>query len=58
MKNKKLIGASLILTALLVVSGIIVKSEIYWSVIDIAVILVCTGAGLFLLKNNKAASTN
>jgi flagellar motor component MotA len=49
MKIRKLIGLSLLITALFVILGMCLRNLILWSVIDILVIIVCSSSGVFLI---------
>ena len=49
MKNRKLIGWSLLIVGLITGLGMILDSQPYWFVVDVIVILTCCGSGLYLL---------
>jgi uncharacterized protein (UPF0333 family) len=52
MKNQITIGWILVIAALLVIVGMIAKNDMLWSFIDTAVILVCGGTGIYLIRQN------
>lgn len=49
MKHQRTIGIALLLLGFLVVLGMMISIPIIWMVIDIAVIVICSGNGLYLL---------
>jgi hypothetical protein len=55
MKYQQIIGWFLLTTAFLVLLGMLLKIDIYWFVIDIAVIVICSGSSYFLLRKKKEA---
>jgi hypothetical protein len=54
-KHQQIIAWLLIATASLVILGVLLQIHILWSVIDIIVVLVCSGSGFLLLRKNKQA---
>jgi hypothetical protein len=53
MKIRTLLGWLLLATACIVISGICIGNLMYWSVIDVLVIVVCATCGLILLYRKK-----
>ena len=53
MRIRKLIGWLLLVTALFVILGMCLGNPIYWFVIDILVIIVCSGSGFILIYRKK-----
>jgi hypothetical protein len=52
-KQQQIIAWLLFTLAFLVLVGMLLNVNIYWFVIDIVVILVCSGSGFFLLREQK-----
>jgi len=53
MKHARTIAFSLLLCALAMGLGLILNHPVYWLVVDIAVIVICTLAGISLLLRAK-----
>jgi len=51
MKNPKFMAGSLFFCSIAMGVGMILNIHIYWSVIDILVVLICAANGVLLLKN-------
>jgi hypothetical protein len=54
-KHQRIIAWLLLTLAFFVLLGMLLNINIYWFVIEIAVILVCSGSGFFLLRKMKQA---
>jgi hypothetical protein len=52
MKTNITIGWILLATGALVIVAMIISIPTLWFVVDIIVIIVCTGSGIFLLRSN------
>jgi hypothetical protein len=53
MKYRKFFGCLLIITGVMVISGIILNNHTYWSIVDIIVITSSCGTGLYLLRQKE-----
>jgi len=53
MKNRKLIGWLLIIAVLFMIAGIILNNHIFWSFVDIIVVITCLGSGLYILLRKE-----
>jgi len=50
MDELRLLGAVMLVLAAAVVAGMLLHSEIYWTIVDISMLVVCVGGGLMLLR--------
>jgi hypothetical protein len=53
MKHQRFVACLLLALAFLVLVGMLLNIHIYWFVIDIVVILVCSGSGIYLLRKTQ-----
>jgi len=53
MKHQRLIGLILLIIAFMAIIGMLINNPIYWLIVDVAVIIVCSGSGLYLLRKKQ-----
>ena len=53
MKHQRFVACLLLALAFLVLVGMLLNIHIYWFVIDIVVILFCSGSGIYLLRKTQ-----
>ncbi len=53
MKKNKLVGTILIIVGIMTISGMLVKNDLYWLIIDLVVIITCLSGGLYLLLKKQ-----
>ena len=53
MKTNKIIGSILIVLAILVVIGLVLKNLNFWYVVDTLMIVVCATSGVILLRQGE-----